>query len=102
MSDQSDERAAAIADLLARLADLSGDDSALEACRREADAFEPSFAAAGIALDILALETAPEGLREARALLERLRGQFLARGEIEVAAKVDAGLASFEGAGGRP
>lgn len=53
-----DDKDAAIARLLDELADLSGEEAALEACRREAEAFAPSAAVEGIARALEALKAA--------------------------------------------
>lgn len=56
MTDLSRERDAEIARLLRDLADLSADEEALAACRREAETFEPAVSTESIARALLALE----------------------------------------------
>ncbi|MCM2303968.1 MAG: hypothetical protein NDJ72_04650 [Elusimicrobia bacterium] len=56
MPPSSDEKEAAIARLMRELADLSGEREALEACLREADAFDPAAAVEGVARALLALK----------------------------------------------
>lgn len=53
-----DGKDAEIARLLNQLADLSGEEAALEACRREAEAFVPAAAVEGIARALEALKAA--------------------------------------------
>jgi hypothetical protein len=76
MNESPDENAARIAGLLNALADLSGEAEALEACRREADSFDPVISTARIADELLELEADPGAGAEIRAFLERLRAQF--------------------------
>lgn len=59
MSFPSKDRDAEIARLLEALADLSGEEAALEACRREAEAFEPAAAVDGIARALATLRKPP-------------------------------------------
>src|SRR3569832_1524700 len=92
MPDALDKNAARIAALLNLLADVSGETAALEALRREADAFEPALSAAGVALGLLSLETRGEGRAESRARLVRLRERFLEQGELAAAERIAEGL----------
>ncbi|MFI5363445.1 MAG: hypothetical protein ACHQ49_15875 [Elusimicrobiota bacterium] len=101
MADLPDGKTAAIAGLLNKLADLSGDGAALEAYRREADLFDPALVAAEIALDLLAVETEAEGRAETRRILEHLLEAFRTREEYGAAAKIADGLRSFDAAGDR-
>ncbi|MDP3540997.1 MAG: hypothetical protein Q8T11_00860 [Elusimicrobiota bacterium] len=55
MSIPPDDKDAAIARLLDALADLSGEEAALEACRLEAEAFDPAAAAESVKHALLAL-----------------------------------------------
>ncbi|MBI4060443.1 MAG: hypothetical protein HY403_03350 [Elusimicrobia bacterium] len=58
MTEPPPGRDAKIARLMSRLADLSGEEAALEACRREAEAFDPVASTEGIARALAALEAA--------------------------------------------
>lgn len=58
MSFPSEDKDAEIARLLDQLADLSGEEASLEACRREAEAFDPAAAVEGIARALEALKAA--------------------------------------------
>lgn len=57
MTHSPDDKDAAIARLLNELADLSGEQEALAAYRREAESFEFASAVAGVARALHALET---------------------------------------------
>lgn len=91
--EPDDEKSARIARLMGELADLSGEEEALAACRREAEEDAPALIAAGVAVDLLSLESEPEPRRAARALLERLRGRCETLGEWEAVRLLDAALA---------
>jgi hypothetical protein len=56
MAQPPEDKDEAISRLMSALADLSGEAQALEACRREADAFDPAAAVEGIARALLALK----------------------------------------------
>lgn len=49
MTQPPEDKDEAISRLMSALADLSGEEAALEACRREAEAFEPAASVEGIA-----------------------------------------------------
>ncbi|MFI5345981.1 MAG: hypothetical protein ACHQ51_06370 [Elusimicrobiota bacterium] len=102
MSEPSGGKAAAIADLLNKLADLSGDEAAMEACRREADLFEPDLSTAGIALELYSLEPDAAGRAVMREILEGLRERFHAQGSLPAAARISDGLTAFDAAGRPP
>lgn len=101
MAEPLEKNAARIAALLNLLSDVSGETAALEALRREADAFEPALSAAGIALDLLSLETRAEGRAESRDRCVRLRERFLERGERAAAERIDEGLRDADAAENR-
>ena len=102
MSDSPDKNAAMIDGLLNALADLSGDEAAVESYRRQADLFELSVSTARIALEIHAPENDREGRREARGCLERLQELFQAQGEYPAAGMISEGLRIFDEAERRP
>jgi hypothetical protein len=102
MAEMPEKNAAVIAGLLNQLADLSAEGETLEAYRREEDKFEPALSAAAIALDLLALETTPEGRREALWLIKRLQEDFEASGELAAMDRLVEGLNRLEAPERRP
>ncbi len=102
MNELPDKNAGLIADLLNRLADVSGEAVALAAYRREADAFDPDLSTALVALDLLSIADNPAGSEEVRACLKRLQEDFQARGSLAAAEKIVAALKKNEGAERRP
>jgi len=58
MAEPPQKKDEQIALLLQKLADLSGEEEALAACRREAEAFDPAASTAGIERALIALEAA--------------------------------------------
>ena len=97
-SASSDVKDAEIAHLLAKLADLSAEDGALEACRREAEAFDPALSTAGIALDLLAVETQDAGFQEVGGLLDALCERFQTQGATAAAVRISDGRKELEAA----
>jgi hypothetical protein len=57
MAQPPEDKDEAISRLMSALADLSGEQEALAALRREADAFDPGASAESIARALLALKT---------------------------------------------
>ncbi len=73
---------------IGRLADLSGEEEAFEACRAEAAQFDPVGETLGVLLEIVAAEREPAEFETVCALLEGLYDGFVARAEFDGALRV--------------
>jgi hypothetical protein len=98
MSDSPDKNAVVIAGLLDKLADLSAEDAALAAYRRESDLFDPALSTAAIAIDLLAIETEPAGRKEIRGFIRQLLKQFQEQGELAAVGRIIEGMEKIDGA----